>query len=318
MNIVFTAQISQEQEEKLVQSFPTASFIFHASAAEAKDDFPKADIIVTYGNDITETIIEEAVHLKWIMVISAGIDDMPLKLIQEKGIALTNAQGIHKVPMSEYVISMLLQFYRHEKQLIEQEKASDWNRSFKLETREISGRTMLILGTGAIGQEVARVAKAFRMKTYGVSRSGISRPHFDKVVTLTSVDELLKEADFVISVLPSTPETRGIFTKAFFEKMNQNAVFLNMGRGDAVVGDDLIAALDQNELAHAILDVFPEEPLSEASPFWQHEKVTVTPHTSGVSEYYLPRALDIFSDNLTLFLAGKQPEINAIDFARGY
>src|SRR5690625_3003903 len=104
------------------------------------------------------------------MVLSAGIDQLPSHIIQEKNIMVTNARGIHKIPMAEYAISMLLQVYRKEKTLIQREKEQIWERSVTIQ--EITGRTMLILGTGSIGQEVARLAKAFQMTTYGISRSG--------------------------------------------------------------------------------------------------------------------------------------------------
>src|SRR5699024_4101841 len=135
--------------------------------------------LVTYGADVNENLIQEEKNLKWIACLSAGVDKFPLKAIKDKGITLTNVRGIHKIQMAEYAISMLLQVYRNGKTIIENEKNGVWDNSIKVQ--EITGQTIVILGTGAIGGETARLAKAFRMKTIGVSRSGKEVEHFDEV-----------------------------------------------------------------------------------------------------------------------------------------
>src|SRR5699024_550308 len=139
---------------------------------------------------------------------------------------------------------------------------------------EITGKTMLIAGTGAIGQEVARIAKAFQMKTIGISRSGRTVRYFDNNVTTNEMKSHLPEADFVVSVLPSTEETKYLYTFDVFQAMKSSAVFLNMGRGDVVESDVIIKAVQEKEIMHAVLDVFETEPLPENHPLWEEEKVT--------------------------------------------
>ncbi|WP_430788101.1 D-2-hydroxyacid dehydrogenase [Virgibacillus flavescens] len=316
MTILFSAKISKQHKEKLEERFTEENFIFCDNMGSAEKHLVQAEILVTYGEDLTDKRINQAEKLKWIMVFSAGMDRMPFTAIANRGILVTNARGIHKIPMAEFAITSILQVSRQSKQLFENEKNHKWDRSVKME--EITGKTLLVAGTGAIGQEVARLAKAFRMKTYGVSRSGEPVEFFDKTVQPEKMRYLLPEADFVVSVLPSTTETKGFFTDEHFKLMPNHAIFLNMGRGDAVSGNVLQQAIQSEEIAHAILDVFEEEPLEANHPFWKSEKVTVTPHISGISPEYQTRALEIFEKNLHTYKQDGKSFINNIDPKRGY
>lgn len=314
--ILSAAKLSDKHKTKLNEKYPDETFIFCKSMDEAKQHLDKAEILLTYGEDLTIDLISQATQLKWIMVLSAGMDEMPFEAIHEKGILVTNARGIHKQPMAEYAIFSLLQVYRQGKQLTQNEAENNWDRSVRM--KEITGKTMLIAGTGAIGQEVGRLAKAFQMKTYGISRSGSPVEYFDYNFTNESMEEVLPEADFIVSVLPSTSETKDFFTFEHFQMMPNHAVFLNMGRGDAVRGDDILKAIRDEEIAHAVLDVFETEPLPEDHPFWEEENVTVTPHLSGISPHYQTRALDIFETNLQTYLENSNDYVNKIDVTRGY
>ncbi|WP_163971038.1 D-2-hydroxyacid dehydrogenase [Oceanobacillus halotolerans] len=316
MEVLFSAKLSEKHKTSLQTQFPTVLFTFCDNMAEAEEHIDKATVLVTYGEDLTGELVEKAVNLKWIMVISAGLDKMPLDVIREKGIIVTNARGIHKVPMAEYAISMLLQVSRSEKVLIQQEKDRNWDRSARLQ--EITGKTMIVAGTGAIGQEVARLAKAFRMTTYGVSRSGKAVEFFDKTFTTEQLVELLPEADFLVSVLPSTKETDNLFTYNSFEQLPDHAIFLNMGRGNVVDSEVLLKAVRNGEIDHAVLDVFHEEPLPRDHAFWMEENITVTPHMSGRSPHYVRRALAIFKENLEAYQEGRTDLTNKIDPNRGY
>ncbi|SFB17005.1 Phosphoglycerate dehydrogenase [Lentibacillus halodurans] len=314
--ILSSAKISEKHQIRLRERYPDVTFIFCSNMDEAARHIDNAEILITYGEDLNGGLISEALQLKWIMVLSAGLDKMPFEAINARGILVTNARGIHKYPMAEYAISMLLQVYRQSKQLTANEAAKNWDKSVRMQ--EITGKTMLIAGTGAIGQEVARLAKAFRMEVYGISRSGHPVEYFDQNVKQDDLEQVLPEADFVVSVMPSTEETIKFFTYDHFRRMPNHAVFLNMGRGDAVRGEVILKAVRAGEITHAVLDVFEEEPLPKDHPFWKEENVTVTPHLSGVSPHYQRRALDIFEQNLRTYLNGEADYVNKIDVTRGY
>lgn len=316
MEILFTFLANEKYQNEFANDFPNETFSYYKNIEQAKEHLDKADVLVTYGEDLTAELIEQATNLKWIMVVSAGMEKMPFDAIEKKGLIVTNARGIHKIPMAEYTISMMLQTYRQAKTLIEQEKSEIWNRKVKMQ--ELHGKTIAIIGVGAIGGEIARLAKAFNMKTLGVNRSGQEVNHVDEIYQLHEIDKILPRADFVVSVLPSTKETRHILTEHHFTIMKESAVFINIGRGNVVKEEILIEALKENKISHAVLDVFETEPLPSNHVFWSLENVTVTPHISGISQLYLPRSFEIFKANLQAYVTGNGKLINQIDVTRGY
>lgn len=316
MKIVFSATISERHQQRLKEQYPNHLFVFGNNIDEVDEDLSTAHVIVTYGGDLTEQHIHKATSLEWIMVISAGIDKLPFEAIAKRNIIVTNSRGVHAVPMSEYAISMLLHVSRQEAALLRNAEEKNWDRSVKM--KEISGSTLVVLGAGTIGQEVARLAKAFQMTTYGVARTAKKADYFDDVVAIEQMKTVLAKADFVVAVLPSTPQTKGLLTKEHFAAMKEGAVFLNMGRGDLVKSEVVIGALEKGEIAHAVLDVFEEEPLPKDHPLWTVEGLTITPHLSGISPHYHRRALNIFTNNLERMNRGEKELENLIDLSRRY
>lgn len=314
--ILFSAKISDKHRVKLSESFPDQQFIFCEKPEEVWDHLGEAEVLVTFGADVSEAVVRQAPNLTWIACLSAGVDKFPFAVLEEKGITVTNVRGIHKIQMAEYAIHMLLQVYRNAKTVISNEQTGTWDNRVKVQ--EITGKTMVVLGTGAIGSETARLAQAFRMKTIGVSRSGKVKEHFDKVIQTSSLLQVLPEADFVVSVLPSTKETKGLLRKEHFQTMKNTAVFLNMGRGDVLDEGELLAAVRSGEISHAVLDVFMEEPLPKEHAFWKEANITVTPHISGLSPEYVKRALEIFQTNLSKYEKGEADFVNRVNLTQGY
>ncbi|MBH0171431.1 D-2-hydroxyacid dehydrogenase [Fictibacillus sp. 18YEL24] len=315
--ILSSARLRDEIKDEIKNKFPEEEFQFYNNMKEAKADLNQAEILVSYGEDLTDELVAEAKELKWIMVISAGLDKMPFEALEKQNVLITNARGIHKTPMAEYTISMMLQVSRKASLLLDNQKQHIWDR--KVPMTEISGKTLGILGTGAIGCEIARLAKAFNMKTIGFNRSGHPAENCDVIVDEEGISTLYEESDFIVNVLPSTPQTFHFVGKSAFSLMKQNAVFINIGRGKTVDEEELIRSLQAEKIGHAVLDVFEKEPLKEESPLWNMQNVTVTPHLSGISPQYQERAIKIFCDNLTLYRNDKREEmINIIPYDRGY
>ncbi|RXJ00423.1 D-2-hydroxyacid dehydrogenase [Anaerobacillus alkaliphilus] len=316
MKVVSTAKLKTEIKERLITTFEHIKFCFFKNINDAIDDLVDSDILITYGEDLTGEIIEKMKNLQWIMVISAGVDRLPFEAIKEKKILVTNARGIHKIPMAEYTMAMILQVVKQTRRLLESEQKRNWDR--RIQMTELHGKTLGILGAGAIGKEIATFAKVFQMKTVGLNSSGKPVESFDQMVTMKNIDELLSKSDFVVSVLPSTPRTDGLIDKGFFDRMLPHAVFMNIGRGKTVVEKDLLEALREQKIAHAVLDVFEREPLPSDHPFWKMDNVTVTPHISGISPQYQFRAIEIFEKNLQAYLKGSEDFCNVIDVTKGY
>lgn len=317
MRVVTSFKVKESIKKDLEEKFPAVLFSFFNNIDEASSMLKEADILLSYGEDLERETLEKAKKLKWIMVLSAGLDKLPFEVIKEKGILVTNVRGIHKVPMGEYAISMMLQTARKAKELIGNESNEVWDKRVKM--TELHGSTLSILGTGAIGEEIARLAKAFNMNVMGVNRSGRDVENFDHIFKIDQIDIALSQSDFVVSVLPSTPETKALLTYRSFEAMKENAVFINIGRGDLVEEKVLLSALENSEISHAVLDVFENEPLAESHPFWEMENVTVTPHISGISRLYQERGFKIFERNLESYLSDVNEDmVNTINLDRGY
>jgi phosphoglycerate dehydrogenase-like enzyme len=316
MRIVSSIFPKESIQEKIKSEFPEMQFEFYKGMEAAEKAFFECEVFLTYGEDLTEHHIEKNKHLKWIMLMSAGLEKLPLKAIEEKGIMITNARGIHKIPMAEYTLGTMLQWVKQTRVLLENEEGENWNRKIRME--ELFEKTVLILGVGAIGGEIARLAKAFRMKTIGVNRSGRGVENIDELYRTEQMMDALPKADFIVSILPSTPETKHLLTEDHFVAMKNTAVFINIGRGDLVDELVLLQALEKNEIAHAFLDVFEKEPLVKDHPFWKMKNVTVTPHLSSVTQNYLPRSFEIFKHNLKTYLNQTGDYINVIDWKKGY
>lgn len=313
MEVLFTLRIPEEKEVAYRAKYPTVDFRYAPITSEAIET---AEVLVTYGNDVTSEAIERAKQLKWIMVAAAGIENFPKEKIAERGIIVTNAKGIHKTPMAESMLAHILALSKGLPTMYECEQTKTWNR--RIPQIELRGQRALIVGPGAIGSETGRLLQAFGVETIGCNRSGRIAPHMDTMIQFDQLLPTLPTVDIVISILPSTDETYHLFTRAHFEAMKSSAIFLNFGRGDVLDERMLAEILNERIIRHAVLDVFEREPLCETSPLWTLPNCTVSPHISSLSNQYLPRSLDIFEQNLTHYVADQRPTLNVVDVVRGY
>lgn len=314
MKVYFTFEPREDLKQPLIAEFPEVEFTFHSKVCES--ELQQAQVIVTYGDDLTADHIEQAQKLEWIFVASAGVEKMPAEAITKRNLVVSNVRGIHKKPMTESVLAHILALKRGLPYIYENEKRQIWDK--KIPTSELNGSTALILGPGAIGAEIGRILKAFDVKTIGCNRSGSPIDSMDETYKIEEILQHIEKADIVISMLPSTASTKHLLTYEHFENMKKSAIFLNFGRGDVVKEEELVRALQNDEIAHAVLDVFEVEPLPESSPLWQMDNVTVSPHCSSLSSRYVERAFEIFKPSLKKWLANDKKVENPVDLSRGY
>ncbi|WP_010050085.1 phosphoglycerate dehydrogenase [Carnobacterium maltaromaticum] len=282
-------------------------------------NFPAADIEIVYGwsSAKSDFLLENKdSHLKWIQAKSAGVDTMNLSLLNEKNIILTNASGIHGVPIAESVFGMLLADTRGIKKAINQQTNKVWSQTESLV--ELKGKTMMIIGMGQVGKEVARLAQAFGLNVIGVNRSGNPVTEVSEIIKQDQIPKHIKRADFVVNILPLTSETTNYYDDSFFTSMKKGAGFINVGRGPSVDTDALIRQIKNGQIGFAGLDVFKEEPLAKESPLWDLPEVLITPHISGVAEHFKKRLFAIFEENLTAYVAGEKLPRNVIDYKYNY
>ena len=314
VSIYFTFEPREDLMQPLVSEFPQVDFTFDTKLDPEK--LMSTDILVTYGEDLKEEHIAIANKLQWIFVASAGIEKMPAQAIAERGILVSNVRGIHKKPMTESILAHILAYKRALPFVYEQQKKKEWNKKARLS--ELNGSTALIIGPGAIGGEIGRILQAFDVYTIGCNRSGEAAPYMDETHALANLIEQLPKADVVISMLPSTNETKHLLTRKHFEAMKDTALFMNFGRGDLVASNILVDVLKERLIAHAVLDVYEVEPLPSDSPLWELDNVTLSPHFSSHSSRYVERSLEIFKPSLHKWLNGEHDLENKIDILRGY
>jgi len=250
----------------------------------------------------------KAPSLAWVQSAAAGFDNPAFGEMVRKGAKLSISHG-QAVGMGDYVMAGVLDhFQRGPERRAAQTAHVWWRQGF----REVADTTWLIIGYGAIGQAAARRAQAFGARVVGVRRDASASPFADRIVDLGALPDELPHADVVVLSIPLNGQTRHLAGAAFFAAMKPGSVFVNVGRGGLVDEAALLAALDAGLPEHAVLDVFETEPLPVDSPFWDHPRVSLTGHCSGVTGGENKRNQALFLDNLARF-AGGGPLLNVAD-----
>ena len=274
-----------------------------------------ADVI--FGLMAPPNTIARAPRLKWIQVISAGVDRWIDTDVWRSRVILTGVSGIHATPIGEFVMALMLMFAKNAPLGFRMMSTKDWER---YPTQTLRGKTVGIVGLGHIGKEVARLSKAFGMKVIATRRS-VSAPgkarNVDLLLPQSRMKQMLAASDYIVLSVPLTPKTRHIIGEAELNAMRSTARLINIGRGRLVDEEALIRALDKKVIAGAGLDVTYTEPLPKDSPLWDFENVILSPHISGSREDYVLHATALFCENLRRYLDGKRL-LNVVDRKRGY
>ena len=239
--------------------------------------------------------LERFLSLKYIQLTSAGLDRVPVEEIRRRGIEFHNAQGVYSVPMAEFVLWGVLQIYKQGRFFMDNQLQNRWEKHRGLQ--ELAGKTVCIVGCGSVGSECAKRFSAFDCRVLGVGRTNEQKAGFEKCFSIDCLSEALAESDIVVMALPLTERTRHIMNLSKFRAMKDGSIFVNVARGALVEEDALLWALKE-KLNGAVLDVFPQEPLPEASALWQKENVIITPHNSFVGEQNGKRLYRLIIENL--------------------
>jgi phosphoglycerate dehydrogenase-like enzyme len=283
-------------------------------------ELPDTDIFVGYS--LRAEQLTAARKLKWIHSTAAGVAQLMYPELRDSGIVVTNPSGIFSVPMAEHTTGLLLALARNFPDSVRQQDLAHWSQQELWDKPqhliELNGQVLLIVGFGSIGREVAKRAKAFDMRVWGVTRSGTGDlTHAEKILAAKDLHEALPDADFVLIAAPETAETRHLIGAPQIAQMKRGARLINVGRGSLLDEAALIQALKSGALGGAALDVTRVEPLPVESPLWKMPNLMITPHTSGVSDRLWHRQTAILMDLLERWFDGREL-FNLVDFARGY
>jgi len=313
--VVLISKDTQELLAALQQAAPRAKLIEVSVASPSQIAAADATIGVCSAE-----VLAQARQLQWIQWTAAGVDRcVQQPLLRERHLLLTNLQRTMGPSMAEHVLAMMLALSRRFDYFMKQQQEGHWaHEDATPELSDLDGKTVLVVGLGGIGTEVARRAHALGMRVTATRATGRSGPDYVSYVGLP--DELLKlarDADYVVNCTPLTAQTTGIFNREFFATLKPGAYFISVGRGRSTVTADLIAALTSGHLGGAGLDVVDPEPLPADSPLWHQPNVLITPHISADTPVSAEQRKFVLVENLRRYAAG-EPMLSVVDIERGY
>jgi len=302
------------------QRYPQMHVVHLVDYERLAEEIADADILV--GFSLRPEQFAAAKKLKWIHCLAAGLSQLMYPELRQSPVIITNARGVHAPAMAEHTLGLMLALARRLPSALHYQQQRQWAQQEIWDEQphpiELSGRTLTIVGYGAIGKAVAERAHALGMRIVGVKRD-VSQggEGADTVFAADKLIEALAEADFVVLAVPETPATQHMFAAAQFAAMKPTAYFLNVARGSLVDTAALLEALRNKRIAGAALDVAEVEPLPADSPLWELDNLIVTPHLAAVSERLWHRQAALLLDNLDRFFTGREL-LNLVDKQRGY
>jgi phosphoglycerate dehydrogenase-like enzyme len=255
-------------------------------------------------------ILPQMPSVEWVQSSWAGVT--PLMALKRRDYVLTGIKDVFGSQMSEYVLGYLL---AHELKILRREREQQQHNWFREPSGTLDGKHLGIMGTGSIGQHIARTAKQFGVNVSGLSRSGNPVSGFDNLFPVNQLHEFLEGLDYLVTTLPQTAETDNLLDADALAQLPAHAYFINVGRGNVVDDHALVDALCNSRIAGAALDVFDEEPIPQDSQLWDTPNLSVTAHISALSHPVL--IVPVFVENFRRYIEG-QPLHHIIDFATGY
>jgi phosphoglycerate dehydrogenase-like enzyme len=314
---VSESEISPETVKSLKLVAGKAEFTIIFDAEKDKEKISTADVFLGSCAGVHTNML----NLKWIHHFSAGVENCIGKdIFKDSNILLSNMKGVYGPGIAEHVVAMIFAFSRGLHQFQNQQSESNWDRSLarSYPMMEVRGKTLLVVGLGGIGSEIAWRANALGMKVIATRNSSRAKPEYVEYVGLANeISSLAKQADFIVNATPLTSSTRGLFDKDFFDVLKPSSYFINIGRGKSVITEDLVVALNTGKLAGAGLDVVEPEPLPSDHALWQMPNVIITPHISARSDLVMTRFWIFVRENLRRYVQGERM-LNIVNIKKEY
>lgn len=338
LTVLVASYLEPEHIERMRSEFPDVDFIYrpdligepryvadHTAPIERTPEqetewralLKEADILFDFDYSHRQDLPELAPNIRWIQATSAGIGQFVhrMQFDERTDWIFTTASGVHARPLAEFALMGMLMFAKNYLRLAEDKANHHWER---YSGTELKSKTVAIIGLGSIGEEVARLAKAFEMRVIGNRRNPeLPVANVDALYGKDEVQQMLPQCDFLVLATPHTPETENLIGQAEIDLLPQGAVIINLARGVVIDEKAMIQALQTNKLGGAVLDVFAEEPLPQDNPLWDMPNVIISPHSASTAESENQKIVDIFCENLHRFQNGKEL-INRLDVTRRY
>ena len=307
--------------DRLQQEFPQIDIVYRNSYEGIEGELQEAEILVAWS--IRPEQLAVAKELRWIHSPAAAVHQLLFPALVDSDVVLTNARDVHGPVVAEHVIAQILALARKIPQAVRLQQQKVWGQQELWRDpprpREIAGATLGLIGLGSIGRQVAQRGAALGMRVIAVREHPEkgAGPLIESVMGVARMDDLLRQADYVVLCAPLTPETRGLINAERLAKMKPESCLINVSRGPLIDDEALVQALGNRQIGGAALDVFAREPLAPDSRFWELENLLITPHTAAVTEKLWERHYGLIRENLRRYLAG-QTLLAVVDKKKGY
>ncbi|ENK1244870.1 phosphoglycerate dehydrogenase [Clostridium sporogenes] len=315
MNVkaLFTYNYGKENMKK-IESLGYDIIIINEKEIQYKNQFKDIEVLVCY-NPFNTLDISLMKNLKWIQLSSTGVDQVPNEVVLKNNIIVTNNNGGYSIPIAEWIVLKTLELLKNSKNFYRKQENKIW----KLDTSllELYGKTIGFIGTGSIAKEAAKRFSAFDVNILGVNTKGKDVEFFDKCYSRDNIKEMVSKCDVVVVSIPYTKATENLVNKNILNSMKDEALFINISRGNIVDEKKLIENLKLGRIKGAALDVFEDEPLVEDNPIWDLENIIITPHNSWISEKRNIRRFNVIYENLKNYKEGIELK-SIVNMSKGY
>lgn len=279
-------------------------------------EWNKVEITLGWSKDWADKLLVPSTSLKWVQAISAGVDTLPLNEFAKYQIKLSNASGIHAQSITDHILAILFMQSRGIFEAINSQQQAHWQQDVTI--NNLQDLRILIVGTGKIGQRLAKCLEFLQCHPIGINTNGRAIEHFHETYSIVELAPQTQKADVIINILPLTEDTHHLYDDDFFATMKKSATFINVGRGASVDTTALYQALLDHSIHFAALDVFEEEPLPKEHPLWTLDNVLITPHISGYTPHFQKAFMRIFIENFKSFATTGHLIKNAVNIQSGY
>lgn len=319
MKVLIASRFARDAERVLRERFPEVAFLSSGEEDLPRDPEVEACYFGSWRAERLRALLAALPGLRWIHTGATGLDGLLVpELVERDELVVTNSSGVSDVPIAEHVIALILAAAKQLPAHLRAQQRHEWRGGDEGERHaEVRGATLVVVGLGSIGGEIARLAAAVGMRVIGVRRSGRPSPHVERVVAPDRLASVAGEADYLAIACPLTSETRGLVSREVVAALPAHAWVVNIARGAIVDEQALLAALRERRIGGAAIDTWWEEPLPKDTPWWDLENVIVTPHRSWSSPRSQERWTALFAENLRRYRAG-EPLLNVVDKRLGY
>ncbi|MGO5064436.1 MULTISPECIES: phosphoglycerate dehydrogenase [unclassified Clostridium] len=315
MNVkaLFTYNYGKENMKK-IENLGYDITIINEKEIQYKDQLKDIEVLVCY-NPFNTLDISLMKNLKWIQLSSTGVDQVPKEVVLKNNIIVTNNNGGYSIPIAEWIVLKTLELLKNSKNFYRKQENKIW----KLDTSllELYGKTIGFIGTGSIAKEAAKRFSAFDVNILGVNTKGKDVEYFDKCYSRDNIKEMVSKCDVVVVSIPYTKETENLVNENILNSIKDEALFINISRGNIVDEKKLIENLKLEKIKGAALDVFEYEPLVKNNPIWDLENIIITPHNSWISEKRNVRRFNVIYENLKNYKEGIELK-SIVNMSKGY